>query len=106
MTTETTDAGAGQSAKRVPQPLTGAALEIHRESRANREYWRAHHVQILTEHPGKDYLIVRGGELLVFDGLRDLFEAYDQLEQPTRSASFHVTLMRRPMVSGFLRVKR
>ena len=43
----------------------------------------------MTEHPGKDYLIVRGGELLVFDGLRELFEAYDQLEPPTRAASFH-----------------
>ena len=106
MTTETTDAGAGESAKSAPQPLTGAALAIHRESRANREYWKAHHLEILAEHPSKDYLIVRGGELLVFDGLRELFEAYDQLEPQTRAASFHVTLMRRPLGSGFLRVKR
>ena len=89
MTTETTDAGAGESAKSAPQPLTGAALAIHRESQANRGYWKAHHVEILAEHPGKDYLIVRGGELLVFDGLTELFEAYDQLEPPTRAASFH-----------------
>ena len=98
--------GQGQSAKSTPQPLTGAALAIHRESRANRDYWKAHHVEIQTEHPDKDYLIVRGGELLVFDGLRELFEAYDQLEQATRAAAFHVTLMRRPLGSGFLRVKR
>ena len=106
MTTETTDAGAGESAKSAPQPLTGAALAIHRESRANRDYWKAHAIEIMTAHPGKDYLIVRGGELLVFDGLRELFEAYDQLEPQTRAASFHVTLMRRPLGSGFLRVKR
>ena len=60
MTTETTGAGAEQSAKRIPQPLTGAELAIHRESRANREYWKAQAIEIMAAHPGKDYLIVPG----------------------------------------------
>ena len=100
MTTETTDAGAGESAKSAPQPLTGAALAIHRESRTNRDYWKAHAIEIMTAHPGKDYLIVRGGELLVFDGLRELFEAYDQLEPPTRAAAMSPVLRRRPAGAG------
>ena len=100
MTTETTDAGAGESAKSTPQPLTGAALAIHRESRANRDYWKAHAIEIMTAHPGKDYLIVRGGELLVFDGLRELFEAYDQLKPPTRAAAMSPVLRRRPAGTG------
>ena len=54
----------------------------------------------MTAHPGKDYLIVRGGELLVFDGLRELFEAYDQLEPPTRAAAMSPVLRRRPAGAG------
>ena len=81
-------------------------MAIHRESRANRAYWQTHHLEIMAEHPGKDYLIIRGGELLVFDELKELFDAYDQLDQPTREAAMRVTLMRKPLGSGYLRVKR
>lgn len=100
MTTETTDAGAGQSAKRMPQPLTGAELAIHRESRANREYWKAQAIEIMAAHPGKDYLIVRGGELLVFDGLNAMFEAYDKLDRATREAAMSPVVRRRPAGTG------
>lgn len=98
MTTEATTAAATQPALRS-QPLAGANLAIHRESRANRAYWKEHHLEILATHPGKDFLIVRGGELLVFDGLSALFKAYDQLDRATREASMHPVLRRRPAVS-------
>lgn len=100
MTTEATDAGAAQEAKSPAKPLTGAELAVHRESRANRAYWQTHHLEIMAEHPGKDYLIIRGGELLVFDELKQLFEAYDQLDQPIREAAMHPVLRRRPPASN------